>query len=67
MATRKDQLEALVDSSSLKQVLMDLTEICLDKKEHILTNWQDKATADPWGRASIRLARAGDTISKLGI
>lgn len=46
---------------------MDLVEICLDKKEHILTNWQDKATADPWGRASIRLASAGDSIRKLGI
>jgi hypothetical protein len=60
-------LETAIDSSDLHFVVTVLAVVCLNKKEHILTNWQDKATADPWGRASIRIAQCGDTIRKLGI
>lgn len=47
----KEALELLIDSASLQSVIMGLSEICGGKAEHVLTNWQDKATAREWSTA----------------
>ena len=41
-------LEALIDSRGIDQVLMAISEICGDKAEHIATNWQDAVLAKRW-------------------
>ena len=50
-----DALEAMIDSSSLGAVLELIAEVCSAKADHILTNWQDEATADQWDRYSAAL------------
>jgi uncharacterized protein with HEPN domain len=46
-----ETLEAIIDASSLQAVVMALSEICGEKSEHVLTNWQDKALAREWAEA----------------
>ena len=49
--TRQDkltELELIVDREGLGNVIDLLGEICDDKAEHLLTNWQDKAAAKHW-------------------
>lgn len=48
---QKNQLEALVDQSSVQYVLEALSEICWDKGDHIRSNWQDPHLALLWERA----------------
>lgn len=50
------ELERLVDATSLLDVLTGLELVCGEKAEHIRQNWQDKATARPWDKASRALA-----------
>ena len=47
-----EELEALIDATSLQHVLIGLECICGEKAEHIRVNRQDKATARPWDAAS---------------
>jgi hypothetical protein len=44
-----------VDAIGLPQVLDCLRQIAIEKAEHIDANWQDKALAQVWSRASIKL------------
>ncbi len=50
-----EELESLIDSSSLLDVLTALELVCREKADHIRVNWQDRATARPWDRAAKRL------------
>lgn len=52
-----EAVEQLVDSASLAKVVDALSCMCSEKEEHILTNWQDRATARPWARAATALQR----------
>lgn len=55
----KDQLEALIDGSSLDDVLEMLVEICHEKAEHLRCNWQEEAAAKQWDRWGNRIGRIG--------
>ena len=58
-----EELEKLIDASSLLDVLTGLELVCAEKAEHIRANWQDKLTARPWDKASRsfgKLARETD-------
>jgi hypothetical protein len=55
-----EELEPLVDASSLSDVILALARVCDEKSEHLLVNWQDKATAKAWDRA----ARVLDGVSE---
>jgi hypothetical protein len=44
------ELEKLVDASSLLSVLTALELMCLEKAEHIRVNWQDKTAAKAWDK-----------------
>lgn len=48
-----DQLESLIDAYSLGDILEALTGIAYEKAAHILANWQDNVTAQPWQKAAI--------------
>ena len=50
-----DALEAMIDNNSLGDVLDLIAEVCSAKADHILTNWQDEATADQWDRYAAAL------------
>ena len=47
-----EQLEAMIDSSSLLDVLIGLELVCGEKADHIRVNWQDRSLAKLWDRAS---------------
>lgn len=57
-----DQLEGLVDQTSLTQVCEALAEVCRDKAEHLRTNWQDDATAKAWEHAAKTIETAATRI-----
>jgi len=50
-----EQLEKLVDTYSLAQVVEALATIASEKADHIRSNWQDEHMAKCWERAAIRL------------
>lgn len=52
-------LESFIDSNSLQDALQLLSTICWEKATHVLTNWQDKDTAQAWEKA----AQAIDRVS----
>jgi hypothetical protein len=56
-------LEALIDSRGIDQVLMAVSEICGHKAEHIATNWQDASLAKRWanleGAVDVIVTQAG--------
>ena len=59
-----DALEAMIDNNSLSGVLDLIAEVCSAKADHILTNWQDEATADQWDRYAAALLGLQDQISR---
>lgn len=52
------QLEAMVDATSLADVLAALATIACGKAEHLRSNWQDKVSARVWNRAAGKIDRA---------
>ena len=59
-----EKLEELVDRSDLSRVLLNLSEICMLKAEHIETNWQDKRAAAKWLYASGQISAVEERISR---
>lgn len=55
-------LEALIDASSLADVLETLGEICDAKSQHIAENWQDKTLAAQWNRAASRIGTCANSV-----
>ena len=47
-----ETLEALIDQTSLLDVLVGLELVCGEKAEHIRQNWQDMPLARLWNRCS---------------
>jgi len=56
------QLETLVDGIGLHEVAIALMNICFDKAEHVLTNWQDQDLAKEWTRKGNILESIWDTL-----
>lgn len=52
---QQDALEALVDACGLDLILGSLANICAEKSDHVLTNWQDRKLADAWLHAMNKL------------
>jgi hypothetical protein len=52
----KDKLEALIDGTSLQEVLYLIAYICTDKAEHLAANWQDDTAARVWNRRADKIA-----------
>lgn len=47
-----EKLEAMVDKHGLAHVLCGLELVCLEKAEHLRSNWQDFTTDKAWDAAS---------------
>lgn len=52
-----DALEGLIDAHGLSRVLNALAQVCDEKAEHVLTNWQDKRGSANWTLAGQRIDR----------
>jgi hypothetical protein len=63
MNTLADQLEAIVDKTSLSEVLEALAQVCCEKSNHLESNWQDKATAKEWLKVYDKLDSLAVTVS----
>lgn len=57
-----EHLERMIDAYGLETVLYALGDICIEKAEHIRSNWQDERTAKYWGKRSIRITRTADAV-----
>lgn len=55
---QQDALEAMIDSGSLAGLLENLETICLEKAEHLRSNWQDEAAAKAWEFVARRIDKA---------
>jgi hypothetical protein len=51
----KNDLEKMVDASSLQFVLCMLSEVVRDKADHLEANWQDRPRARDYARIADRL------------
>lgn len=56
--TLREMLESLVDRHGLTAVLVALSNVCTDKAEHLLHNWQDPTSAKHWDRDAAKIAMA---------
>jgi len=60
-----DELEDLIDRTSLGRVLNQLIDICDGKAEHLAVNWQDDVAARRWSKAARRLEACRNTTDIL--
>jgi hypothetical protein len=51
----QDKLETLIDSSSLKDVIQAIEEVCYAKGQHLKENWQDPIGKAVWLEAGSNL------------
>lgn len=58
---RKENLESMIDGSSVSEVLDLLGTICAEKAQHIRENWQDEPMAQRWERAGWQCDRLSDS------
>lgn len=59
----RQALEALVDESSVADLLDELSCVCFVKAEHVRANWQDSALARSWEGAGSAVERIAERLS----
>ena len=59
-----EELEPIVDASSVSAILEALSDICHLKADHIKTNWQDLAMARQWTIAGVECNKAQDRVNR---
>lgn len=55
-------LERMVDAYGLEGVLYALADICVEKADHLRSNWQDERTAKYWDKRVVRVTRTADAV-----
>jgi hypothetical protein len=45
-------IEELIDRTSLDRVLKALADVCAEKSDHVLCNWQDAPMSERWRHAA---------------
>jgi hypothetical protein len=53
----KHLMEEFMDKEGLAQLIQLVAEICYEKAEHVLTNWQDENLAKLWEKDAKLLVR----------
>jgi len=61
-----EQLEKLLDTMGLHNMLGAIAIICGEKAEHIETVWQDRKLAKKWNAACHGIGRLHDWARKIG-
>ena len=60
--TNQETLEAIVDKIGIRATLELLSDVCAEKSDNVLVNWQDEGLAASWMRASKRINAASETV-----
>jgi N-methylhydantoinase B/oxoprolinase/acetone carboxylase alpha subunit len=60
----RDTLEDLVDRYSLDEVIEILSEVCMDKAEHLRSNWDDPVSARWWQDNSVYLTNVSSWLAQ---
>jgi len=47
-----DELERLIDTHGMANIMLGLVHICDEKAEHVESNWQDQVLSDAWRKVS---------------
>jgi hypothetical protein len=55
-------LESLIDKYSLSHILGLIADICGNKSEHLLCQWQDTLSAKVWHKAAIAVIDAATSV-----
>jgi hypothetical protein len=55
--TAERALEDLIDSHQLDAVLDMIATICIEKADHLTSNWQDSGAAKCWTKAANSISR----------
>lgn len=61
-ATHKYELEGLIDTYGLCEILAILAEISNEKAEHIRSNWQDEEAAKSWAKDTAHCDHAAEQV-----
>lgn len=61
----KHDLETLIDLHGLPFVLNMIADVCNEKGDHVLSNWQDDKLANTWDRYAVKIAALADKIVRL--
>lgn len=64
---RCEEMERVVDASTLLDTVAALELMCYEKAAHIRENWQDNALASQWELCARALYRANLTITKTNL
>lgn len=59
------QLEQLIDTYGLKNLLIALADICSEKAQHVQENWGDRQLKKNWDKADDLLNRAAQRMPEL--
>lgn len=55
------EIESVIDRVGLPDMISIMADVCVAKADHIDTNWQDRALARVWDRASKALDKLSAT------
>jgi hypothetical protein len=58
-----EEIESLIDDSSLTDVLTAIELVCLEKAEHLRANWQDTDAAKSWESDAKQVYKATQKIN----
>lgn len=61
------ELEDLIDSCGLSNVLESLGDICFEKADHVASNWQDDNLSKLWNRAATHCNSAASRVMRMGL
>jgi hypothetical protein len=53
---RFTELEKLVDTYGIREVMYTLANVCTEKADHLATNWQDNTAAKVWDNRADKIA-----------
>jgi hypothetical protein len=53
-----EQLEEIIDSHGITNVLEAIEQVCYEKAEHVQSNWQDRPLAKAWEKVATKLGVA---------
>lgn len=60
---QEQQLELLIDASSLAEVLTSIAQIMREKAEHCIANWQDGITGGALNAAAAEVDECADSLA----
>ena len=63
----EEMLEEIVDRFGLSTTVDSLATVCGAEADHLMSNWQDDASARPWSRLGRRLDTVAAAAKREGL